>query len=572
MSTKHLSRIAFALFLFATSSWSQGRKPYVDDENGYSIKAPIGFSRVPIRGGENWILAKFLSDKAYRHTFTREGRRQEFVHRPTLRVITFPHDRKEIDVKKEKKKVGSSEIDVTRITISNPYKNYEDYLKRHFQGGGWHISKVEEIRVRGIKATWTEAEIRALTDLPRDLVAIVYHLIDRDLVVEIDILPEWRAKLGKRFLNSLRSIRTFEARNESKDDEKSDVDIDPLGKLSPEERSKRRAVLFAERVKKRRMKEIKRAKSDKPKGWRVLERKNFIVLTHVGDKYTRHILNQSRYVRKWLDKRFAKLGDGQVFPSLIRIFRGQEEARAYLSGSGDSFFYETGEVVCAGQGSSILGDFSRTSGGLLRQYLTEKNPALWRALPTWLRGGLGTYVQSAFPSKAKGLVFLPPRGEFREAIQMIAAGNFPTIRQLMQSEWRMVEEEKGKNLQARQRTAANLFVRFLLEKGKKGKTKGLLQKWMNMSLKVLAKKDGDFWDKIKAEREARKIPTPMTEAEEEKAFRERKAKAREWDKYYADEKEKLLEEAFNETFATWTKNDWKKIEKKFRFWIKTGGR
>ncbi|MFT7617081.1 MAG: hypothetical protein ACI97A_000714 [Planctomycetota bacterium] len=567
---KQSTKFVLSLFFLTTLAVGQTRKPYVDQTLGYSIKAPTGFTRVPMRGGEKWILSKFLADKTYRHVLVQDGRRNLLPHRPTLRVMAFPRDVETVKVKTDTKKTKGGDMTINRYTISNPYKNYKDYLNRHHQGGGWHISKLEEIKVGGVNASWTEVEVRALTNLPKDLIALVYHLEDRDIVIEFDVLPSARAKLENRIKNSLKSVRFFTP--SEKADEKTDdpgLDLEADSKLSPEERNQKMAEHFAKRARIRRMRELERARKDKPKGWRAFERKNFVVLTHVGDKYTRHILNQAGYVRKWLDRRFSKLGDGKVYPSLIRIFKGTTEANAYLKGSGDSFFYETGEVVCGGEASSILSDFDRIATGLLHQYLSEKNPALWNALPFWLRHGLDSYVGSAFPSKKVGLIFRRPHNTFAEGIKMCKADNLPAIRDIMRSEW---DSEITEDDSQRWTVAAELFVRYLLEKGKKGKTKKLLPRWMDMSLDVLNKMDGEFWDKISSKRDAEAPPEPLTEEEEDAAFLDRKKKAKDFRNHFAQERRKLLADSFTKTFAGWKEKDWKKLQKSFAFWIKSGGR
>ncbi len=564
-----LSRVIFVLLTLATLASAQRHKPYVDQEAGFSIRPPSGFSRVPMRGGEKWILAKFLSDKSFPHIHEQEGKRSTIQHRPTMRVLVFPKDVKAVKVERvKKKKKDGSTIDGTVITISNPYKNYKDYLQRHDQGGGWHISQVTETIIAGVPATWTEAEIRSMTILPRDLMAVVYHLEDRTLVVEVDVLPEFRSRMNNRMKNSLKSLRwlgtTLPKAKGSPNKEKFDIATDT--ELSHAERSAKLAEHYAKVARKRREEDLKRAVKNKPKGWRAMKRKNFVVLTHVGDKYTNHILKQSGYFRKWLDKKFAKIGDGKVYPSLIRIFKGRSEAQAYLRGSGDSYFYDTGEVVCGGEASAILSDFSSTSTGLLEQYLTEKNPALWGALPDWLRGGLTSYASTAFPSKAKGLVFVSPRSLFTEGKKLCEEGTFPTIRSLMRSEWSsMVSREE----RSQHTILATLFVRYLMEKGKKGKTKNLLRHWMDMSLEVLNKMDGDFWQKITKDR---KTTRPLTEEEEDKAFKERKKRSREFHKAFVEDRKKLLRQAFDETFKGWSERDWKKLDKSFRSWVKAGGR
>jgi hypothetical protein len=99
---------------------------------------------------------------------------------------------------------------------------------------------------------------------------------------------------------------------------------------------------------------------------------------------------------------------------------------------------------------------------------------------------------------------------------------------------------------------ASLIDFFVTGKVSRDKrTKDLLPEYLRNVQKVA--------DEIKKEEQAKKgdkAKTPKSEEEEDAMFRDRQ-------KGYKAKENRLLEEAFQRTFATWDAGDWKKLEEAY---------
>jgi hypothetical protein len=313
---------------------------------------------------------------------------------------------------------------------------------------------------------------------------------------------------------------------------------------------------------------LEEAERNLPPGWRKDKScKHFLVLWRGSAKYKEHIKNQAVQVRKWLDKNFQDVGKGKVMRTVIRVCADAEEERAYLSGSGDSYSWESGEVVCSA-GNWILSDFSRVAYALTLQYLGEKNPALWRALPPWLSSGLGAYVGSARISKIKGFIFVPPQQDFAQARKLIEQDWLIPVQELIVKDRDSLTV--GKLLEERDVDVLHrLLVRFLMSRaGSRGKTKGLITDYMKHAVESLEKHDREEWRALLSKKmETRE---PMTEQEEEEQFKRRRERAKEWDQAFAEERRAILEDIYSRAFAEWSERDWNRLDKAFRRFLLTG--
>ena len=114
-----------------------------DEKLGYKVKYPKGWRFIAMGADEKWIAAKFLSDKSCFWTDKETGSSAEY--KPVMQVITFIDD----VVKKRGIETEEGEDGTTYLSFNNPYKNYQDFLKKTFSGGGWFISSEEEDELKG---------------------------------------------------------------------------------------------------------------------------------------------------------------------------------------------------------------------------------------------------------------------------------------------------------------------------------------------------------------------------------------------------------------------------------------
>jgi len=526
---------------------AQGSKAYKSKKHGFSLQPPMGFRQIPIKSGEKWILAKWQSKRPYFFS-TLEGFTSE--HKPMLRVLSFPKGLKRVETETR----GSTTVK----TLKERYRDYRDYLKRHHRGGGWFISKEKELTIKGVKATYMEVNIDKLSRTPKFYLVCVYHQDDRDLAVEIDVLKKHYPKMKAGYIRGLKSMKLFEAEVSAKDhntrDDAPTVTTGEIKDWSKHLRDKRAAW---------KRKALEEAAKDLPPGWKKINTKNFLVLTHSSPRYTKHIIDFAKSMRKWLDKNFGKVGTGRISKSIIRICADSDEAMAYLQGSGSSFFSSSsGELVCSG-GGQLSYDTSRVAHGIAVQYFTEKNPNLWQGLPDWMNQGLGNYISSAQLSKSKGFRFQPDTDARLRCRTMLKNKTFPDLQELLakvpppfgsdEAAW-----DKRRDYDA----ACVMFVRFLLEgPGKKGKSKQLLQNYLTKAVEILDQADEDDF-KISITSKGSKQAT--TEEEEEEQWRKRREGSTDFSTQFSELEQRLLKTCHDHAFSGWGDKDWKKLGSAFR--------
>jgi hypothetical protein len=555
MRARPLAVLVLLPLLAASSATAQQVHKFPD--HGFRISAPSGWTVIPPRPGEQWILARFLSDREYQCKDTANSSFQS-THRPWLRVIGFPKrdSRAEVTVIEETSTRKSA-------FVTFPYRDYDDYLKRHDHGGGFFVASTENIIIGGIPVTRQEVKIEKMATVPRRLLACIYHFPDRELAVEAEVTEQQLPALGEELGKALKSlVITGEAKKPESAASRPDM---PIIGVNPKDMAKKRD----ERRRAWHERALVDVQKNLPKGWTARKTKYFLVLNHASDKYAELLIWQANEVREWLDANLKNVGDGELMRPILRICASDDEARAYASGSGDSFVWSTGEVVCAERGGYILDDFSTIAAALLDQYLADRHPALETALPQWIQTGLRAYIRGARISKKQGgLVFPPPFGAYRTGMKMIQENRFIPINELVRKE----PDGFGpgqKGWDASDFAAeSELFVRWLLfGSGRTGFTKGLVQRYMQGTVQQLEAMDVDLAKKAAETRAA----APRTEAEEEADFKRRRAEGQEFATKHRMERQRVLDELTGIVLKDWKPEDWTRVDKAFKTWLEMGG-
>ena len=185
---------------------AQGARGYENTDFGYKLKPPKDWTQIPMQSEEKWQTAKWMCNRQY--FYTEPGGGWTYDHKPELVVIAFRSaaalKRAQVEKKEDKDKN-------VVILISNPYKDYLDYLKRTNTDGGFYVSDEEEVDLGDHKATCYEIKIEKLARSgPKRIITWVHHTPEVDFAVQMDVLENSWDKIKKEVLDTQKSFGLIE--------------------------------------------------------------------------------------------------------------------------------------------------------------------------------------------------------------------------------------------------------------------------------------------------------------------------------------------------------------------------
>ena len=506
-----------------------------DAKFGYKIKTPREWRHIAMGADEKWISTKYLSDKAYRWMDKETGSSAEF--KPVMQVIVFIDD----VVKKRGVETEEDEEGTLWISLNNPYKNYEDFLKRTYSGGGWYVSAEEEGELKGVKVTKYEIKVEKLTYTgPKRIVSWVFHTDDVDYAVQFEVLENSYKKLKSDMYACLKSFKLIKREGSMTDvTTGKSVRLKDESELSQDDRTAQRKQTESAAHNK--------ARNALPDDWSVEEMGRFLVLNHADKKYAKKTVAHAEAIWDWLDKNFAYIGtDEYVRRPILRICADADEENAFRSGTswGDSLEIVTHEDKGSG---AMSWELEYVNNRIYEIWFNHRNGDLYSAMPYWLKSGLKQVLGTA---RAKGskLEFKVDDWE-REGLRESAKKEELTPpRELV-----TLSRDKFYENRNRQKQSA-AFIRFLLE-GKSKKTRKVLEDYLR-NLQEVVKETQEQEKKDRAANKGTVPDRPETEEEEEAAFKKRR------EGFEAKESE-FLQAVFDRTFGDWSDKDWARIEKLF---------
>lgn len=508
-----------------------------DHELGFQIHLPKDWKQIPIAANENWVVAKYLSNREL------QAKKDWDTHTPEMKVILFP-----AEIVKDR---GAEATEIKKgewlVKYKNPYKDFKAYLKENSYGG-YYVSKEEETTVNGLKAICLEIKFEKLT-VPRRAVAWVFHSPEADWAVQFEVLEDHWEKLAPDFRASLKTFKLFPRTGSLTEGRKGPGDEITFADLldegvSAEDRAKRRAALFES--------EVKRTFDRLPEGWTTKKTKNFVVISHVDEKDTQRMLDQAEAVRAWLDQNFDWVGEGRPGPAILRICRGYEEFRAFVDTSEDSWRLTSFEVKT--YHDPDWGHRSWATRGLnftlMTLWFSDKNHRLSWGMPSWLGMGLGSFLADG-TARGGRLEFRPNEWEQQWLKDSIRDGKLMRARSLVMASGEEFSQADDSWLYA------GAFVRFLYQGPRTSKSKDFLKNYMAALLGILkAEEEKEKAERKKAEEAGGGKKKEKTEEEEEAEYKERRQREK-----------KRLEEVFARTFGSWSEPDWTSFEKAYEEFI-----
>jgi hypothetical protein len=507
-----------------------------DARLGYQVQTPHGWTAIPTKVEERWIVGKYVADKPNFWTDKATGWTSE--HKADMTAIAFVAEavRERAKISEREKKDGTKEV---LIEFDSPYKNYKDYLTRRYTGGGWYVSKEEEVKLGDCSATVYEIKVEKLSyDGPKRLITWVYHMPDVDLAVQFECLEDALPKLQQELTRCLKSFKTIKRSGEglvqARTGDSGFVVFD-WDKLTPEERT----------AHKKKIEKVAQEKATKnvPDGWTVKQMGRFLVINHGSEKFAKKMVDRSEAVLDWLDATFEGLGSKEYVRSpVLRICKDSDEYNAFHKGS--DWSWDNIEIVTYDdQGGSTSYSMKYVISSLTEIWFKDRDRDLALGMPMWLRNGISDLMEQANLDKGK-LEFRTDywiKDDVREAVRN---GKALAPRQIMtmdgESFWKdWVNFQQGSALVAFLATGPASRNKL---------TKEFLPAYLRSLKGVLAE--------VKAEEQksgkAASKPA-MTEEEEESQLKGQR------DGFKKNQK-RILDQTLERAAAGWSADDWRKFE------------
>lgn len=527
--------LACALALFALTALA--RADHKDARLGFTIQTPRGWTPLPMKVDERWLVSNYQCDKPYFWT-DKGGWTQE--HRPDMQMIAFVSEdiKAKAKVTKSEDKKGNERI---LIELDSPYKNYVDYMQRRYSGGGWYIDKQGETIVNDVKVTTYEIRVDKLSyNGPKRILTYIYHVPDVDIAVQFEMLVDAAQKITPEITRCLKSFKSIQRSGEALSTSVSTgkrLSLLDMDHVSPEERKNARLSLEKEAH--------ELATKKLTDGWTAKRMGRFYVLNHADEKFAKVIVEQAEAVWNWLDETFVFVGDKEYVRSpILRICKDQAEFMAFSRAGGWSL-NDLEIVTCQDYGGKEGWAIERVKSRMLDIWFEDRDRDLYWAMPRWLKDGLSEVITQL---KIKnGKVSFGTDDWARDQVrQALREGTLKKPRELMTLG---MEEFWNDYLSARQ--ASSLLVGFFVSgvAAKNPRTKNVLVDYVKALKSVQMT--------IKAEEEAKEDKEgddrPKTEEEEDAEFKEQRQGYKELEK-------RILEETQRKAFSGWSDKDWDAFE------------
>ncbi|MDZ4774739.1 MAG: hypothetical protein SGI72_16565 [Planctomycetota bacterium] len=509
------------------------RADHKDARLGFTMQTPRGWTPLPMKVDEKWLVAAYQSDKPNFWTDKAGGWTNE--HRPDCQVIAFVSEdvKAKAKVTKGQDKKGNESI---FIEFDSPYKDYKDYMQRRYTGGGWFIDKEEQITVNDVKVTAYEIRVDKLSyNGPKRILTWIYHVSDVDIAVQFEMLTDAAPKVQPEIVRCLKSFKAIQRSGEALTNSVSTgrrMTLLDMDEVSPEERKNARISLEREAH--------DLATKKLTEGWTAKRMGRFYVLNHADEKLAKSIVEQAEAVWSWLDETFPFIGDKEYVRSpIIRICKDQNEYNAFNRTGGWSL-NDLEIVTCQDYGGSTSWMVEVVKTRMLDIWFEDRDRDLYWAMPRWLKDGLSEVIKKL---KVKGnkVVFGTNDWARDEVRQAIRDGTLTKPRELMT----LSNDEFWKDFWKAQQASSTLvgfFVSGVAAKNPRTKTvlvdyvKAL--KSVQLAIRTEEKAKGD-----------KDTTQPKTEEEEDAAFKNQR-------QGYKEKEKRILEETQRKAFSGWSDKDW----------------
>lgn len=551
VSSRLQRRLALPALLFAalaaSAAGAAAQGVHQDDKLGYKLRPPREFTAVPLKPDEEWIVARWLSDKAYYQNDPTTGYQHD--QKPELHVIAFPDAKTQAERVEVTKKTDADKA-ITLISFKNPFKDYRDYLKRTYSEGGYYVDKEEKSEVEGVAVECLEIKVEKMTwGGPRRIVTWIFDAPAADYAVQFEMFESAFPKLKKDVLSTMRSFRLIAgtggiAAMTGKGAVVTDLDRleADWDKLTPSQRMMKKLEIQQQ--------DQERAAEGLTGGWKAKRYGRCFVLYDVDEKAVQRFTNDANAVLDYLDDQFPWLNpDEFVRDPTLRICKDRDEEQMYRKGSGG---WSWGQEIVTHKDLDRGGSWSEggwVNSRVCEHWFRERSSELWDVLPIWLRVGLDEAFQKT-RSKGKKLEFFDDSWERVDIAEQIRAGKLLTLRELIEMDSDALYSDRNRW------SECSAAARFFITGPRKAED--ALKTYLQ-ALEPLAKKREE--ERKKALEANAKSDRPKTEEEEDAAFRAAHQKM-------DDSEKKFLAEASAKAFGGWSDSDWKSLDAAYKKSIK----
>ena len=520
-----------------------------DSYFGFAFKPPKKWNNVPRKTKEQWLAAKYVSKTSYSYT-DKDGTGWTVNHKPELQVIVFPLEvMKGTGVQKDEKEVDGEKV--TTIKITSPYRDYDNFLERTFQGGGYYLNSEEEDEIDGVKVTkYTYLVNKLASSGPQTIETWVYHTEDVDYAVQLVGLTKHWAKIQKDFKSVRRTFELIE-RSGTLDHsgDTSDGFVFSRINLKDQTPAERKSVAVASESS---IHEAAIAKLP-PEGWTAMKSKRALMITSADKKYSKRVQNHVNNMFNWLDKEYGFLGEEAYLRApVVRICANQDEAAAFSagvsSGGYGGFWLLSEELLTWDDTSGWTGyAIDNLNTQIYRYWMLEKNFALSTAMPSWIDSGLSSMLEnSRMDSRKPDWRFQNYTVDrFRTAVR---DGTVTPARDVFLRTTKQLRSSSDFDSFAESAMLINYLASPDMRRHKLAK--GLLKTYLTNMMSVVA----DIEKESEKALAAALKKSADDDEDGEKIYREERRKI------FEEKEMQVLQKTFDLTFGTWTSNDWEKFE------------
>ena len=510
-----------------------------DSRIGFELKPPKDWGQVPVDAAEEWIVAKYQSDKEDLQYDKEDA--GTWRHKPRLMVIAFLDEAiQRQDVEQDEDTGDKAE---TRVRVGPIYKDYagyaEDYFKSNY-GVGYYEALAEDKTQNGLPVRCLELQCEGVGGPKLRAMTWVFETEIGKVAVQLECLAEKFDKNKKDFEKTLKSFRPIE-RTKSMDAASAGgfLSFFALDELSPEDRKLRRQE--------QEQQEWSRMTADLLPGWKATEIDGVRVLTHTDERHAAKVVEMVRATRAWLDQTFPQIGAGEYTRMpLVRICENEDEEALFHSGTGLLLgsALTTYKDIDEGADSDEWGQVATRT---MEMWFLDRDQMLWIYMPAWLKAGLNEVLGTAVV-KGKKIEFNPDWWELYLKDYLREKGPVaPTPARALMT----LQQEDFYEGQMQARYDAMCLVRMLVN-AKAKKHKEILPAYLSSLSEVL----GEIRAEQRSKDTSEKKEKPKNEAEEEAYFEKQKKRA-------VEEETRLLQETLSRSFAGWSEKDWENFEGEF---------